>query len=470
MTSKEAYYLTAAETGCPKDQLENYERSGIKAVPRQLQFAAACRECDKSDGPTEVAYAGALGGGKSLAAIVQVGVDDCQRFKGLKALLLRKVGKANIENFGDLRIKAFGALPHSWRTNGELTFANGSRIIAGHYKDERDIDKYLGLEYDAILVEEATTLSAKKFEYIATRCRTSKPGWRPRIYLTANPGGVGHFWFKTRFVMPHRRKTQSETRYIHSLPTDNPWINPVYFQRLQKLTGWERRAWLEGDWDIAAGQFFTRFRMEIHVDSIATFDERKIRRWWGALDWGHTHPCVFLLLGEDGDGNLYALYEHCAAQMLPATHAEHIKDLLKRARKHDGGMTVDDLEGIFTGSDTFAEESDGVSIAQKFEAAGVTLQSANMERVNGWGEITELLGDSEVLPPYPKIPARLFIHPRCVRLVETLPMLEHDPNHPEDVLKWDVDDQGNGGDDAPDALRYGVASKPSKVTMVKVRG
>jgi hypothetical protein len=32
----------------------------------------------------------------------------------------------------------------------------------------------------------------------------------------------------------------------------------------------------------------------------------------------------------------------------------------------------------------------------------------------------------------------------------------HDPKNPEDVLKVDCDDQGEGGDDHPDAFRYGV--------------
>ncbi len=30
--------------------------------------------------------------------------------------------------------------------------------------------------------------------------------------------------------------------------------------------GWQKRAWLNGDWDVAAGQFFTAFRREVHAD------------------------------------------------------------------------------------------------------------------------------------------------------------------------------------------------------------
>ena len=65
---------------------------------------------------------------------------------------------------------------------------------------------------------------------------------------------------------------------------------------------------------------------------------------------------------------------------------------------------------------------------------------------------------------------RLFIHERCRRLVETLPILQHDPNRPEDVLKVDADEDGNGGDDAADALRYLVATKPREIAVRKLRG
>ena len=64
----------------------------------------------------------------------------------------------------------------------------------------------------------------------------------------------------------------------------------------------------------------------------------------------------------------------------------------------------------------------------------------------------------------------LFIHRRCGRLAETLPSLQHDPNRPEDVLKVDADEDGVGGDDAADALRYLVATKSRTVVQRKLRG
>jgi hypothetical protein len=53
----------------------------------------------------------------------------------------------------------------------------------------------------------------------------------------------------------------------------------------------------------------------------------------------------------------------------------------------------------------------------------------------------------------------LFVVSRCGRLIETLPARQHDPNRPEDVPKVDADEDGVGGDDCADCLRYMVATK-----------
>jgi len=61
------------------------------------------------------------------------------------------------------------------------------------------------------------------------------------------------------------------------------------------------------------------------------------------------------------------------------------------------------------------------------------------------------------------------IYQRCGRLIETLPSLQHDPNRPEAVLKVDADEEGVGGDDAADALRYLVATKSREIRARKLR-
>jgi hypothetical protein len=426
--------------------------------------SAAARHCDEADGPTAVGYGGARGGGKSHWLLAQMGADDCQRVPGLKCLLLRKVGKANMEHFEDLRRRLFGKLPHEFSAyRGVLNFPNGSRIIAGHFQAEKDIDAYLGLEYDVIGIEEATTLSNRKHQDISTCCRTSKPNWRPRIYSTTNPGGIGHAWYRTKFVLPFLQGKEADTRFVPARVADNRFNNPEYTKVLEGLTGWQKRAWLDGDWDIAAGQFFTTFRREVHV--ISEFDDKRAVEWFAAMDYGFTHYTVVLLGCRDCDGNVFIVDEHAERLWLPQRHAPAIVAMLGRHSISNRRLELSDLRRFVAGADVFSKQSDGTTVASQYARLGIALRCANTDRVNGWAEILHRLGD-----PASGVPAKLFIHERCARLIECLPSLQHDPNRPEDVLKVDADEDGVGGDDTADCLRYLVATKSREVRQRKLRG
>jgi len=400
---------------------------------------------------------------------------------GLKCLLLRKVGKANMENFEDLRRRLFGALPHEFSAHrGVLAFKNGSRIVAGHFQAEKDIDNYLGLEYDVIGIEEATTLSSRKHQDITTCCRTSKPNWRPRIYSTTNPGGIGHAWYRTKFIVPHLKGTECESRFIPARVGDNRFNNPEYTKVLANLTGWQKRAWFDGDWDIAAGQFFTTFRREAHV--IEDFDDMRAREWFCALDYGFTHYTVVLLGCTDGDGNVFVVDEHAERLWLPQRHAAAIKAMLGRHKTiAEGGMRsaesrrtrpleISDLKRFVAGADVFSRQSDGTTVAAQYAKLGIRLTCANTDRINGWAEILQRFGEPNVGLAEGGSKPTLFIHRRCGRLLECLPALQHDPHRPEDVLKVDADEDGVGGDDTADALRYLVATKTREVRQRKLAG
>lgn len=471
MNEHEMFACEAARASCPEDQARNFIRARVFLQQRQLVASAAARLCDIPDGPTSIGYGGARGGGKSHWLLAQMGADDCQRVPGLKCLLLRKVGKSNTEHFEDLRRKLFTYLPHEFSAyRGLLTFTNGSRIHAGHFQCEKDIDNYLGIEYDVIGIEEATTLSKRKHDDISTCCRSSKilpdgTTWRPRIYSTTNPGGVGHAWYRTKFIVPFQDGKENDTRFIPARVEDNKFNNPEYRRTLEALGGgWQKRAWLHGDWDIAAGQFFTTFRRDVHV--VNEFDDTRAVEWFAALDYGFTHYTVVLLGCRDGDGNTFIVDEHAERMWVPHRHAQAIRAMLARHKTNEGfTLHLLNLKRFVAGADVFSRQSDGTTVAAQYSDFGVKLSKANMDRVNGWAEVLHLLGDSANA-----VKPKLFIHRRCARLIECLPALQHDPNRPEDVLKVDADDDGVGGDDTADALRYLVATKPRVIIQGKLRG
>lgn len=445
----------ARSIGLPADALDNFADGDYCPQKKQLIFHAACREADREDGPTQIGFGGARGPGKSHGLFAQVALDDCQRVAELKCLYLRKIGKNAREQFEDLRRAVLRFTPHDFKTQaGTVHFPNGSRILIGHFNNESDIDNYLGLEYDLIAIEEATTLTESKYKALRDSNRTSKSNWRPRIYATTNPGGVGHAWFKKRFIEPARSGTETETRFVFATVDDNVFLDRDYVNKLNENTGWKLKAYRFGDWDIAAGQFFTTFRHDIHSVEPSKIPKLgpDVAEYWGSLDYGWNHYTVFQLFMRY-DGVTYVINEHADRLMSVDHHAKAIHALLKRHK-----LELGDLSTCVAGTDVFAQRGakNAETIADQYEAEGVTLHPANTDRINGWAQILKLLGD-----PDRGIPVKIKISRNCVRLLETLPVLEHDPNRPEDVRKVDTDESGNGGDDSGDCLRYGVMCNTS---------
>lgn len=451
-TATERMVRMAWKVGCPADQLEHFLSAGYVPQPKQFEFHAAARQADLPGGPDEIGFGGARGPGKSHAILAQLLLDDARRIPGFKGLYLRKVGKQAREQFDDLRRRMLRNVPHTFNRNeGVVTLWHDSRVFIGHFNSESDIDNYLGIEYDAVAIEEATTLTLSKYRALRDSNRTSKPNWRPRIYNSTNPGNVGHQWYREKFIRPYRDEAETTTRFIPATIDDNKLIDPGYERKLSENTGWRLRAYRFGDWDIAAGQFFTTWSEQAHVIK-PPYPENFHWMKWGALDYGFTHPTVAYLMALDDDGNMYVLDEHRQSKWLVPQHADAIKAML--ARNHTSPA---DLSGFVAGHDVFAHKgSSEMTIAEQYGQKGLVLSPANVDRINGAGEILNLLGD-----PTNNISPRLFIFDRCRYLIDCIPSLQHDPHRPEDVLKVDVDDDGNGGDDPYDALRYGVMGKPT---------
>ena len=91
---------------------------------------------------------------------------------------------------------------------------------------------------------------------------------------------------------------------------------------------------------------------------------------------------------------------------------------------------------------------EGESIAEVFARHGVALLRADNARIPGWQRVREYLADQEDGRP------QLQLFSTCTNLIRTLPQLLHDSKNLEDAA--------GGEDHAPEALRYGLMSRPVK--------
>ncbi len=158
-----------------------------------------------------IAYGGARGGGKSWALRRKL-VLMCLRYPGLRCLLVRRtLPELRSNHLAPLLAEYRDLLTYSERDK-ELSFENGSRIILGYCAAERDALRYQGQEYDIIAIDEATQLSEYQFS-IFKACLRGTSDFPRRIYLTCNPGGVGHAWVKRLFVDRDFRGSEAPDDY-----------------------------------------------------------------------------------------------------------------------------------------------------------------------------------------------------------------------------------------------------------------
>lgn len=454
----EAMATAAHDAGLPKDQTERFIKSGYVPLIGMLPFHAAARLADRRGGPEWIALGGKRGPGKSHTILAQVGLDDLMRVDNLKALFLRRIQKSARESLEDVIRRVFAYTPHTMTDDG-LKLDNGGQVVIGGYKDTNDIDKYLGIEYDIIVVEECTQITEDKIIKLRGSLRTSKQNWRPRIYLSTNADGIGLAWFKKMFITPNREGRETDTRFFDVTKIHNPFINEEYEQWLNKLTGALGKAWRDGDWDAFAGMAFPMWNQEYHV--IQPFDIPAEWNRWRAIDEGTAAPWCCLWIAMDPQTRRQYVYrEAYQAELTTGQHTDRIKD-----------MTLPGERITFNFADPalWQRKSKANSIystADEYKDAGIPLTRADNDRISGKRKIDDLL--TIKADGYPGV--QIFNH--VTHLIEQLSTLARDKLNPEDV-------DTTAEDHSYDAFRYGQTNerktmqpppKPQHHPLTGVRG
>lgn len=442
--------------------------------PRQTLFHFTTT--DPSYWADEVLYGGAAGGGKS-AAIVGDAFKNAVKYEGINILILRRT-LGELEGSIILKmlewypreICKYNSSKHVWEFNipGRAT----SRIWCGYCEQENDVYRYQGKEFEIIYMDEATHFTESQFKYLKSRNRTAnqtaiKAGLRPHMKLTTNPGGVGHVWVKKRFidvgeweqthdvqeidddgnpVFLKGKPVTSRRIFIPAKLSDNQYIDEDYEAKLMTMEEKLRRQLLEGDWDAIEGQFFGSFSRAVHV--IEPFDIPSDWRRFRMMDEGYNDPYVCLWAALDREGNCYIYREFIKTKLLSSEQAK-VTNELTYGEKID--YSVGDTSFWNKG------KNDGKAPYEVFLEHGIPMMQATKERVNGWKRVREWLAIYEDTDPVTGETfknSRLKIFENCRGLIEALPAMIIDSSNPEDIEDHPLDH-------APDALRYGLMSRPS---------
>ena len=422
----------------------------LKGLPstKQIEFFEATAP--------HICYGGARGGGKSWAMRRKM-VMLMLSYDGLSGLILRRTLPELRENIIIPLLKELTGFAVYNETEKVFRFPNGSRLKFGYCDSENDVYQYQGQEYDVIALEEATHFTKSQMEFLTTCNRTTRTDISPRMYYTCNPGGVGHDWVKRLFIDKEYTEDENPEDYVF-IPArvyDNAVLmdaNPAYIRKLKALPEDLRRAHLDGDWDVIEGQFFKEWRRDKHVCEPFTIPAHWRR--FRAMDWGYNDPCCVLWFAVSPDKRIYVYDEYY--------HSErNVNDVASFIKKQTGAQKISYTVGSpdmwqRRGMQNMTRRGvTGESIAESFNISGVPVRPADNARIVGWQRVREYLSDAPDGKPW------LQVFSNCTNLIKYMPMMQYDEHNREDAK--------DGNDHAPEALRYGLMSRPSPVIAVLER-
>lgn len=402
-------------------------------------------------------YGGSKGGGKSYLVRARE-IYRRLKYPGTKGLIVRKTYPELLSNHIRMFFTEY-PMVRDWFNKAEkaIYWPNGSITEFSYLKSTDDVYTYQGREYEDISIDEITQHEEEVFKILRSSNRTTKD-IKPTMLLTGNPGGIGHAWAKRIFIdrIFKLEENPDDFDFIQAKVYDNAALmkaDPAYVKRLEDLPPDLRRAYLEGDWTIFAGQIFAEFRKDIHVIR-PTLPKSGYPHFLG-IDWGYSGK-------ESHQGAFAAL----ASALVKADY----RDLHGDRQYFNRVITYKEWYGKFKTSEQWAEEIYSKRKYQKIvcdssmfnpvsdgSRAITDRMKDKFEELNkGWWASFERgtrnrIGSIEALHNWMKLaPDGLpywLITENCRHLIRTIPMMIYDSHNPEDM---DTDTE----DHLVDAARY----------------
>jgi hypothetical protein len=410
----------------------------------------------------ELLYGGAAGGGKSdfLLADFLYGVNRWG--EDWSGILFRKTYN-ELEELIKRAKQLYLPLGARLTDKGRMfVFPNGSTLKFRYLEHDGDVEHYQGHQYTWVGFDELGNYATDyAWRYMISRTRSPK-GADCYIRGTANPGGKGHAWIKTRFIddfVPGKVYKHldpdtglSTTRcFIPSTLDDNLILmnqDPAYAARLKQMPGHLYRALRFGDWDVFAGQVFDEWRRERHVVKPFALDPGSWKKFY-ALDWGFAKPFSLGKWAVNAEGRMvrYGEWYGCARDEMDTGLRMGAEEVAGKC----WAMAIQEgVSEMVADPAIWSKQDAGPSVADKFKAAGFRMIQANNDRLNGLAMMHQrMITEGEDRRPM------LLVFDHCHAFIRTIPTLTPDEHHPEDV-------DSSLEDHAYDEARYAIMSKFAK--------
>lgn len=262
-------------------------------------------------------FGGAAGGGKTHA----ISLDPLRHCQGPSANPMFR-GAIFRRTFPDLT-QPGGLLDHCKQiyeplgavynhTSAEFRFQCGAKISLETLQYSKDLNSFLGAQFDALYVDEAASFTLNQIMFLWSRCR-SKSGVKPVLRMSANPdndsflfkliywwldpatgfpdqskkGVIRHFvatgedfeWFdEPQFDPTTGERISTSMTFIPSKLSDNKALqesDPAYRRRLLQLPESDRQRFLDGCW-LASSSTGSEWPREFFLDLYVEEDQYPI--------------------------------------------------------------------------------------------------------------------------------------------------------------------------------------------------
>lgn len=411
----------------------------------------------------EMLFGGQAGGGKSLLARALALTVMTLWPQSTVGLFRRTYPELEDSHIRPIQRETAGTA-FSWHEGRrELRAPNGSVCLFRYCDNREDLGHYQSAEFDVLVIDESTHFPGDWIEFLRARVRSTRPGWRPIILYTTNPGGISHAYHKEQFVDPAPPGTvwtASEEdgglrRVFHqSRLEDNPALGEEYRRRLRGIKDEVlRRALLEGDWNTLGAQFFPEWKPETHTVPAfaipAGWRERVI-----GVDFGYGAPwsCHFYARDEDlwkekRTARWYVYRERYEKGVRDYEQASWIRDRVERDKERAAGRRSGKPPRftLFADPAIWTKQPNGLAVADVYtrilSEVGVTPQPANNDRLSGWSRVRDYFA-----PLDDGYPAVVYMD-CCPAAIRSIPSLQRSNRDPEDA-------DTRGDDHACDELRY----------------
>ena len=421
----------------------------------------------------EIFFGGARGGGKTDGVLGEWLAHANQYGDKAAGLMVRRTRTELIDTIE--RSKAiYGPLHWKYQEQDKIwRCPKGSRLRFAYLERDADAELYQGHSYTRVYIEEVGNFPSPVpvMKLMATlRSGAGVPvGMRLDRQSRRSGASMGESALRRSGAarqQGHFRSCDRAQPRVHPVKVDNNvFIDAeAYKQRLRASGSAELvAAWLAGDWSVTLGAFFDCWDTNRHV--IRPFDVPKDWMRFRSMDWGSASPFSvqwWAVVTDDYDINDHHLPRGCMVLyrtwygMKPGQpnvglklHAAEVgKGIYEREKgeeisygvldpsafAEDGGPSIAESMGTGSGGKVWFRRADNRRI--KFKGS-----------VGGWNEMrSRLVGNDDGH-------AMLVVFSTCVDFIRTVPFLQHDPEHIEDVLTDSEDHEG-------DCCRYACMSRP----------